>query len=119
MKKKRSRAERLLQIVQSRLVRRVQEIEQEMKRDKDQQQQVEMRSLIAELHQQRKNVAAPVQHDEEKIYQARLLLAESNKQMVTRRSGKKRAAKTLFPPSVLVRIAAAKRPSTIRRKRSE
>lgn len=43
-----------------------------------------MRSLIAELQQQRKN-PPPVQHDDEKIAQARFLLAESNKQMVERR----------------------------------
>ena len=61
--------------------RRVQEIEQEIKRDKDQQQQIEMRSLIAELQQQRKQPPS-VHHDDEKIAQARILLAESNKQMV-------------------------------------
>lgn len=70
------------QIVQSRLDRRLQEIERDLKRDKDQQQQQdEVRTLINELQYQRK-LTTPVHNEEDKIYQARLLLAESNKQLV-------------------------------------
>lgn len=62
--------------------RRLQEIERDIKRDKDQNhQQGEVRTLISELQYQRK-LSTPVPHDEDKIYQARMLLAESNKQIV-------------------------------------
>lgn len=93
--------------------RRVQEIEQEIKRDKDQQQQIEMRSLIAELQQQRKNPPS-VHHDEEKIAQVRILLAESNKQMVKNELNKICFVylRVLFS----VRISITKYTSSIRRK---
>ncbi|CAF3166219.1 unnamed protein product [Rotaria socialis] len=68
------------EIVQSRIDRRLQEIEREIKRDKDQQQQGDMRVLITELQSQRK-LTTPIQNEDDKILQARLLLAESNKQM--------------------------------------
>ncbi|CAF1174346.1 unnamed protein product [Adineta steineri] len=66
------------EIVQSRLDRRLQEIEREMKRDKNP--QGDVRALINEIQLQRK-LTTPIQNDEDKIVQARLLLAESNKQM--------------------------------------
>ncbi|CAF4384852.1 unnamed protein product [Adineta steineri] len=69
----------ILSIVQSRLDRRLQEIEREMKRDKNP--QGDVRALINEIQLQRK-LTTPIQNDEDKIVQARLLLAESNKQMV-------------------------------------
>ncbi len=70
------------QIVQSRLDRRLQEIEREIKRDKDeQQQQGDVNALINELNIHRK-LTTPIHNEEDKILQARLLLAESNKQMV-------------------------------------
>jgi len=60
----------------------LQEIERDLKRDKDQQQQQEeVRTLINELQYQRK-LTTPIHSEEDKIYQARLLLAESNKQIV-------------------------------------
>ena len=90
--------------------RRLQEIEQEIKRDKEQHQQSEMRSLITELQQQRKSVT-PVHHEEDKIYQARLLLAESNKQMV-RHSLNEDNISRLF----LVRISIAEHQTTAGRK---
>ncbi|CAF1033804.1 unnamed protein product [Adineta ricciae] len=68
------------EIVQSRLDRRLQEIEREIKRDKDQQQQGDVRALVNELQLQRK-LTTPTLNEEDKIFQARLLLAESNKQM--------------------------------------
>ncbi|CAF0944563.1 unnamed protein product [Rotaria sordida] len=68
------------EIVQSRLDRRLQEIEREIKRDKDQQPQGDIRVLINELQSQR-NLTTPIHNEEDKILQARLLLAESNKQM--------------------------------------
>lgn len=43
-----------------------------------------MRTLISELQQQRKQPTT-IHHDEDKIAQARILLAESNKQMVENR----------------------------------
>ncbi|CAF4693613.1 unnamed protein product [Rotaria sp. Silwood1] len=68
------------EIVQSRIDRRLQEIEREIKRDKDQQQQGDIRVLLNELQSQR-NLTTPIHNEEDKILQARLLLAESNKQM--------------------------------------
>ncbi|CAF4525418.1 unnamed protein product, partial [Rotaria sp. Silwood2] len=69
------------EIVQSRIDRRLQEIEREIKRDKDQQQQQgDIRVLINEIQSQR-NSTTPIHNEEDKILQARLLLAESNKQM--------------------------------------
>ncbi len=68
-----------IQVVQSRLDRRLQEIQCELKRDKDQ--HGDIRALVNELQQQRQLVT-PINTEEDKIVQARLLLAESNRQMV-------------------------------------
>ena len=59
----------------------MQEIEREIKRDKDQHQQGDIRVLINELQTQRKLSTSP-HTEEDKILQARFLLAESNRQMV-------------------------------------
>ncbi|CAF0731240.1 unnamed protein product, partial [Didymodactylos carnosus] len=76
------------EVVQSRLDRRLLEIQKDLKREKEQQQSqatVDVRALVQEL-QRKPNLttisSSTLQNEDDKLLQAKLLLADSNKQMI-------------------------------------